>query len=86
MRLLVYALSCIGHGPDFAFEEYLNMALEILERLGTLIEPEKVKKELAELPTDQLLYLHQIFILYFFILRYSVVLDIPSNVADLLIL
>ncbi len=62
------------------------MALEILERLGTLIEPGKVKKELAELPTDQLLYAHQIFISYFFILRYSVVLDIPSNVADLLIL
>ena len=52
MRLLVYALSCIGHGPDFTSEESLNMALEILERLGTLIEPEKVKKELAELPTD----------------------------------
>jgi hypothetical protein len=33
-------------------KEYLNMALEILERLKTLIEPEKVKKELAELPTD----------------------------------
>jgi tetratricopeptide (TPR) repeat protein len=30
--------------------EYLTKALEIFERLGTLIEPDKVKKELAELP------------------------------------
>jgi tetratricopeptide (TPR) repeat protein len=30
--------------------EYLNKALEIFERLGTLIEPDKVRKELAELP------------------------------------
>jgi tetratricopeptide (TPR) repeat protein len=30
--------------------EYLNKSLEILERLGTLIEPERVRKELAELP------------------------------------
>jgi len=30
--------------------EYLTKALEIFERLGTLIEPEKVKEELAELP------------------------------------
>jgi tetratricopeptide (TPR) repeat protein len=29
---------------------YLADALEIFERLGTLIEPEKVRKELAELP------------------------------------
>jgi len=29
--------------------EYLTKALEIFERLGTLIEPEKVRKELAEL-------------------------------------
>ena len=29
---------------------YLTDALEIFERLGTLIEPDKVKKELAELP------------------------------------
>jgi tetratricopeptide (TPR) repeat protein len=29
--------------------EYLTKALEIFERLGTLIEPEKIKKELAEL-------------------------------------
>jgi tetratricopeptide (TPR) repeat protein len=30
--------------------EYLMKALEIFERLGTLIEPDKVRKELAELP------------------------------------
>ncbi len=30
--------------------EYLTKALEIFERLGTLIEPDKVKQELAELP------------------------------------
>jgi tetratricopeptide (TPR) repeat protein len=30
--------------------EYLTKALEIFNRLGTLIEPDKVRKELAELP------------------------------------
>jgi hypothetical protein len=30
--------------------EYLTDALEIFERLGTLIEPDKVRKELADLP------------------------------------
>ena len=30
-------------------EEYLTKSLEIFERLGTLIQPDKVKKELAEL-------------------------------------
>jgi tetratricopeptide (TPR) repeat protein len=30
--------------------EYLSKALEIFERLGTLIEPDKVREELAELP------------------------------------
>jgi len=30
--------------------EYLTNALEIFERLGTLIEPDKVREELAELP------------------------------------
>jgi len=30
--------------------EYLTKALEIFERLGTLIEPDKVRRELAELP------------------------------------
>jgi tetratricopeptide (TPR) repeat protein len=29
---------------------YLNTALEIFERLGTLIEPEKIRKELSLLP------------------------------------
>jgi hypothetical protein len=29
--------------------KYLSEALEIFERLGSLIEPDKVKKELAEL-------------------------------------
>ncbi len=32
--------------------EYLTKALEIFERLGTLIEPDKVKEELAELPEE----------------------------------
>jgi len=32
--------------------EYLTQALEIFERLGTLIEPDRVKKELAELPEE----------------------------------
>jgi len=30
--------------------EYLTKALDMLDRLGTLIEPEKIRKELAELP------------------------------------
>ena len=30
--------------------EYLIKALEIFERLGTLTEPDKVRKELAKLP------------------------------------
>ncbi len=29
--------------------EYFNKALDIFERLGTLVEPEKVRKELEEL-------------------------------------
>jgi tetratricopeptide (TPR) repeat protein len=32
--------------------EYLTKALEIFERLGTLIEPDKVSEELAELPEE----------------------------------
>jgi tetratricopeptide (TPR) repeat protein len=32
--------------------EYLTNALEIFERLGTLIEPDKVRKELGELPKE----------------------------------
>jgi len=32
--------------------EYLTKALEIFERLGTLIEPDKVREELARLPEE----------------------------------
>jgi tetratricopeptide (TPR) repeat protein len=32
--------------------KYLTKALEIFERLGTLIEPEKVREELGELSED----------------------------------
>ena len=31
-------------------QRYLTQALDIFERLGTLIEPVKVRKELGELP------------------------------------
>jgi tetratricopeptide (TPR) repeat protein len=37
-------------GRSAQAREYLMKALEIFERLGTLIEPDKVRKELAELP------------------------------------
>ena len=30
-------------------KEYLNKALKILDRLGTLIEPEKIRKDLDDL-------------------------------------
>jgi tetratricopeptide (TPR) repeat protein len=33
--------------------EYLTNALEIFERLGTLIEPDKAREELAELPASK---------------------------------
>jgi tetratricopeptide (TPR) repeat protein len=33
--------------------EYLTKALEIFERLGTLIEPDRVREELAELPEER---------------------------------
>jgi len=33
--------------------DYLTTALEIFERLGTLIEPDKVRKELTDLPLEQ---------------------------------
>lgn len=53
------ALAYAGYGRYYKRQgnimqarEYLNKALEIFERLGTLIEPEKVRKELAELPND----------------------------------
>jgi class 3 adenylate cyclase/tetratricopeptide (TPR) repeat protein len=32
--------------------EYLSKALEIFERLGTLVEPDKLREELAELPEE----------------------------------
>jgi tetratricopeptide (TPR) repeat protein len=32
--------------------EYFGKALEIFERLGTLVRPDKVRKELAELPKE----------------------------------
>jgi class 3 adenylate cyclase/tetratricopeptide (TPR) repeat protein len=37
------------HGNTEQAREYLTKALEIFERLGTLIEPDKVRKELGEL-------------------------------------
>ena len=37
-------------GDSEQAREYLIKALKIFERLGTLIEPDKVRKELAELP------------------------------------
>ncbi|MBC2716705.1 MAG: tetratricopeptide repeat protein, partial [Desulfobacteraceae bacterium] len=40
-------------GDTAQAREYLMKALEIFERLGTLIEPGKVKKELADLPPDE---------------------------------
>jgi len=36
-------------GDTAQAREYLTKALEIFERLGTLIEPDKVREELAEL-------------------------------------
>ena len=36
-------------GKTAQAQEYLTKALDILERLGTLIEPDKVRPELAEL-------------------------------------
>jgi len=51
------ALAYAGYGRCYKLKEqiaqareYLTMALEIFERLGTLIEPDKVRKELAGLP------------------------------------
>jgi tetratricopeptide (TPR) repeat protein len=41
------------HGDIVKTREHLSKALEIFERLGTLIEPDKVKKELADLPTEE---------------------------------
>jgi tetratricopeptide (TPR) repeat protein len=48
-----------GYGRYFRLQgnlaqahEYLTKALEIFERLGNMIEPDKVRKELTELPDD----------------------------------
>ena len=50
------ALAYAGYGRYFRLRgdvvqarEYLTSALDIFERLGTLIEPENVRKELSEL-------------------------------------
>ena len=40
---------CKQQGNTEQAREYLTKALEIFERLGTLIEPEKVREELADL-------------------------------------
>ncbi|MEJ2639297.1 MAG: hypothetical protein P8010_06955 [Desulfosarcinaceae bacterium] len=37
-----------------AARQYLSQALEIFERLGTLLEPDKVRKELAQLPEGKM--------------------------------
>jgi tetratricopeptide (TPR) repeat protein len=39
-------------GETAQAREYLTRALEVFERLGTLIEPDKVREELDELPED----------------------------------
>jgi class 3 adenylate cyclase/tetratricopeptide (TPR) repeat protein len=39
-------------GDTAQTREYLTRALEVFERLGTLIEPDKVREELDELPED----------------------------------
>jgi tetratricopeptide (TPR) repeat protein len=53
------ALSYVRYGWFYKYKgqiakarEYLMKALEIFERLGTLIEPNKVREELDELPED----------------------------------
>jgi tetratricopeptide (TPR) repeat protein len=52
---LALAYACYGRlhkqkGQIAQAREYLTKALEIFERLGTLIEPEKVRGILADLP------------------------------------
>ena len=44
-----YGRLYMQQGNNDEAREYLNKALEIFERLGTLIEPDKVKKKLASL-------------------------------------
>jgi tetratricopeptide (TPR) repeat protein len=52
-------LACAGYGQLYKKQgnvanagDYLRQALEIFDRLGTLIEPDKVRQELAELPKE----------------------------------
>jgi hypothetical protein len=52
--LLALAYTGLGRyhkltGDTAAARDYLNRALGIFERLGTLLEPDKVRKELVEL-------------------------------------
>jgi len=53
------ALTCASYGRFYRQQgdtaqarEYLTRALDIFKRLGTLIEPDKVREELDELPED----------------------------------
>jgi tetratricopeptide (TPR) repeat protein len=53
------ALAFAGYGRFYKQQgdmvqarEYLTRAMEVFERLGTLIEPDKVREELDELPED----------------------------------
>lgn len=42
---------CYGKQGDVAAaRDYLNQALEIFERQGTLLQPDRVREELAQLP------------------------------------
>jgi hypothetical protein len=41
-------------GDHAQAQEYLTKALGIFERLSTLIKPDKVREELAELPNAQI--------------------------------
>jgi class 3 adenylate cyclase len=50
LTLASYGRFCALQGNTSEAREYLSKALEIFERLGTLIELGKVRKELAELP------------------------------------
>jgi class 3 adenylate cyclase/tetratricopeptide (TPR) repeat protein len=47
-----YGRLCKQQGNIPKAREYLTDSLKILERLGTLIEPDKVREQLAELPED----------------------------------
>jgi hypothetical protein len=47
-----YGRICMQKGQIAKDRPYPTKALEIFERLGTLIEPVKVRKLLAELPDD----------------------------------